>query len=184
MEVITSHIQADFDALASMLAAKMLYPGALLIFPGSQEKGVRDYLMHAPHVNSEVVKLKNIDLDAISRIIIVDTRQASRIGPFAEILGRKGLEVIIYDHHPASPDDIKGQEEYCKELGSNIALMMDIINTKGCKPSPEIATVMAMGIYEDTGSLLFPSTTPQDCLALATLLTWGADLNQVSRMVA
>jgi tRNA nucleotidyltransferase (CCA-adding enzyme) len=184
MEVITSHIQADFDALASMLAAKMLYPGALLIFPGSQEKGVRDYLMHAPHVNSEVVKLKNIDLDAVSRLIIVDTRQASRIGPFAEILGRKGLEVIIYDHHPASPDDIKGQEEYCKELGSNIALMMDIINAKGCKPSPEIATVMAMGIYEDTGSLLFPSTTPQDCLALAMLLTWGADLNQVSRMVA
>ncbi len=36
MEVISSHTNADFDALASMVAAKKLYPGAKLVFPGSQ----------------------------------------------------------------------------------------------------------------------------------------------------
>ncbi len=36
MKVITSHHNADFDSLSSMVAAKKLYPDALLVFPGSQ----------------------------------------------------------------------------------------------------------------------------------------------------
>jgi hypothetical protein len=34
LEVITTHLNADFDAMASMVAAKKLYPEALLVFPG------------------------------------------------------------------------------------------------------------------------------------------------------
>ena len=33
MKVITTHYNADFDALSSMVAAKKLYPDALLVFP-------------------------------------------------------------------------------------------------------------------------------------------------------
>ena len=33
-EIITTHINADFDALSSMVAAKKLYPEAVLVFPG------------------------------------------------------------------------------------------------------------------------------------------------------
>jgi tRNA nucleotidyltransferase (CCA-adding enzyme) len=40
MSVITTHVNADFDALASMLAAQKLYPDALVVFPGSQEKNL------------------------------------------------------------------------------------------------------------------------------------------------
>lgn len=185
MEVIITHIQADFDAFASMLAARMLHPAAVLVFPGSQEKGVRDYLLNAPPgMDAGMVKLKNLDLADVERLILVDTRQASRIGPFADILARPGLEIVIYDHHPPSPEDITGHIQHCVERGSNTALMVELIQARGLKPSPEIATIMAMGIYEDTGSLLFPSTTPQDCSALAALLAWGADLNQVARMVS
>ena len=185
MEVITTHIQADFDATASMLAAKLLHPEAVLVFSGSQEKGVRDYLMTAPKsVVADMVKLKTIDLDAVDRLIIVDTRQVSRIGAFADILGRDNLEIVIYDHHPPSPDDVKAHQEFCRELGSNVTLMTEILSSRSITPSPPVATLMAMGIYEDTGSLLFPSTMPEDCMALAKLLTWGADLNMVARMVS
>jgi len=184
MDIITSHIQADFDALGAMLAAKLLYPEALIVFPGAQEKSVRDYLMNAPPVVQEgMVKLRQLDLDAVTRMIVVDTRQAARIGDLAHLLGREGLTVILYDHHDISPDDIRGDLEYCEGLGSTVALMVKILNEQGIRPSPEIATVMAMGLYEDTGSLLFPSTTPDDCLALAALMAWGADMDQVSRTI-
>ena len=46
-EVITTHTNADFDALASMLAAKKLYPNATLVFPGSQEKNLRNFFLHS-----------------------------------------------------------------------------------------------------------------------------------------
>ncbi len=184
MDIITSHIQTDFDALGSMLAAKLLYPDALIVFPGSQEKSVRDYLQEAPPmVQEDMVKIRQLDLDAVSRMIVIDTRQASRIGKFAELLGRKGLTVVLYDHHGSSPDDIRGNLEYCEELGSTVAIMVKILNEQGLIPPPEIATVMAMGLYEDTGSLLFPSTTPDDCLALAALMGWGADMDSVSKTV-
>ncbi len=44
MDVISTHINADFDAVASMIAAKKFYPDAVVVFPGSQEKSVRDFL--------------------------------------------------------------------------------------------------------------------------------------------
>ncbi|ABC76522.1 CBS domain-containing protein [Syntrophus aciditrophicus] len=185
MDIITSHIQTDFDSLGSMLAAKLLYPEALIVFPGAQEKSVRDYLMNAPAaIREDMVKLRQVDLDDVKRLIIVDTRQASRIGAFADLLGREGVTVVLYDHHGSSPDDIQGDSEYCEELGSTVALMVKILNQEGIMPSPEIATVMAMGLYEDTGSLLFPSATPDDCMALAALMTWGADMDSISRTIS
>ena len=45
-EVITTHVNADFDALASMIAAGKLYPEAALVFPGSQEKNLRNFFIH------------------------------------------------------------------------------------------------------------------------------------------
>jgi len=44
MQVITTHINADFDGLASMIAARKLYPEAIMAFPGSQEKNLRDFI--------------------------------------------------------------------------------------------------------------------------------------------
>ncbi len=185
MEVITTHIQADFDSFASMLAAKLLYPDAVLVFPGAQEKSVRDYLQGAgKEFSGSIEKLRQDRLGEITRLVVVDTKQASRIGVFSEIIGRPGLEIIVYDHHRASADDISGTVEHCEELGSTAALMVEELNRNGITPPHEVATVMAMGIFEDTGSLLFPSVTARDCIAYASLISWGADVNQVSRMVS
>ncbi|MEF9475866.1 MAG: hypothetical protein L0958_04100 [Candidatus Mariimomonas ferrooxydans] len=48
MDVITTHVNADFDAVASMVAAKKIYPEAVLVFPGSQEKSVRNFFSTSP----------------------------------------------------------------------------------------------------------------------------------------
>ena len=44
MQVITTHLNADFDCLASMMAAKKLYPQAHLVLPGSTERLVEEFL--------------------------------------------------------------------------------------------------------------------------------------------
>jgi tRNA nucleotidyltransferase (CCA-adding enzyme) len=94
MEVITSHLNADFDALASMVAAQKYYPRAVIVFPGSPEKSVRDFLSATP-VPVDIVKLKDISLESIRRLIIVDIRRADRIGQFSDLIGRKGVAVHI-----------------------------------------------------------------------------------------
>src|SRR3972149_7262708 len=99
MDIITSHINADFDAFASMMAAKKLYPDARLVFPGSQEKKVRDFITSFQPV--EIHRVKDIDLSHVQRLIIVDTKSPERIGPFSGLVSKaKGPEIHIYDHHP------------------------------------------------------------------------------------
>ena len=51
-------------------------------------------------------KLRQIDIDAISRLILVDTRQKSRIGKFSELIGKEDVQIHIYDHHPESDEDV------------------------------------------------------------------------------
>ena len=53
---------ADFDSLASMLAAKKLYPDAVLVFSGSQERSLRDFFIHSALYAFEMERMKNIDL--------------------------------------------------------------------------------------------------------------------------
>ncbi len=89
-EVITTHINADFDALASMIAAKKLYPEATLVFSGSQERNLRNFFLHSTSYIFDFTKVKQIDFDQIKRLILVDTRQRSRIGKFAQLLEKEG----------------------------------------------------------------------------------------------
>jgi len=183
MDVIISHINADFDALASMLAAQKLYPEAKLVFPGSQEKNLRDFFVRSTFYVLEADRLKDIPMEKIDRLIVVDTRQRSRIGRFAEIIDSPGVEIHIYDHHPASSDDIQGSFEVIKETGATITILLTILRDRGISISPDEATVMMLGIYEDTGSLTFSSTTEDDFHAAAYLLSKGASLNIISDMI-
>ncbi|HOT41312.1 MAG TPA: DHH family phosphoesterase, partial [Syntrophorhabdaceae bacterium] len=157
MKVITSHNNADFDSLSSMVATKKLYPDALLVFPGSQEKTLRNFLIHSTLYVFDIEKTKNIDCRSIDTLIIVDTRQKSRIGDFAKILDKKDLKIHIYDHHPDTSDDIKGDVEFIKKTGATATILISMIKDKGISITPEEATVMMLGIYEETGSFLFPS---------------------------
>jgi tRNA nucleotidyltransferase (CCA-adding enzyme) len=182
-EIITTHLNADFDALASMIAAKKLYPEATLVFSGSQEKNLRNFFLHTTSYLFNFSKIKQIDLHQIKKMILVDTRQKSRIGKFAEILDKKNLEIHIYDHHPSSKDDIQGTKEVIRKTGSTTAILTQLIRERGIPVSSDEATIMCLGIHEDTGSFTFSSTTPEDHIAAAWLTEQGANYNIISDML-
>ena len=182
--VITTHVNADFDALASMLAAQKLYPEALVVFPGSQEKNLKNFFINSMAYLFNMVDINRIDFDSITRLVLVDTRQTGRIGRLADLLGEPGVEIHIYDHHPPSDNDIKGTVEVHGQTGANVTILTEIIRDKEIAISPDEATIMCLGIYEDTGSFTFPSTTERDFRAAAYLLSQGANLNVVSNLIA
>jgi tRNA nucleotidyltransferase (CCA-adding enzyme) len=182
VEIITTHINADFDALASMAAAKRFYPDALLVLPGSPEKGVRDFIP-VSRLKLDIKREKDIELENVSRLIIVDNRKPGRIGKFSKIIGKKGLSVHIFDHHPADPSDIKGEKEVIEPVGATTTIFVEMLRRDRVNIPPAEATLLALGIYEETGSLLFPSTTVRDIEAAAYLLKRGANLNIVSGYV-
>jgi tRNA nucleotidyltransferase (CCA-adding enzyme) len=182
-EIITTHMNADFDALASMIAAKKLYPEATLVFAGSQEKNLRNFFLHSTSYLFDLTKLKHVDLNAIRRLILVDTRQRSRIGKLAELVDNKDVEIHIYDHHSDSEEDVHGRVEVIKQVGATTTILTEIITKRGIPISADEATIMCLGIHEDTGSFTFSSTTPEDYRAAAWLMEQGANSNLIADML-
>ncbi|MCW5208308.1 CBS domain-containing protein, partial [Desulfobulbus sp. US2] len=183
MEIITTHINADFDGLASMVAAKKLYPKATLVFSGSAERPLRDFLSQDIRNLYGFKKIKHIDLASVTRLIVVDTRQANRLGPLEECLENPGIEIHLYDHHPDAPGDMEGNVEHVEAFGSTTALFVGLLREQGMTLFPDEATLMSLGLHEDTGSFLYATTTPADLQAAAWLLEQGADLDIVNQFV-
>ncbi len=183
MRLITTHINADFDGLASMIAASKIYPDAILSFPGSQEKNVRDFIAQSLLYSYDFLKIKDIDLKAIDTLILVDTRSSARIGVFAECLTNPGIKLHLYDHHITNGGDLHGELEVIEDFGSTTTLLTNILQKEKIAISSQEATLFALGIYEDTGSFTHLTTTPEDLMAGAWLVEKGAKLDEVAQFI-
>src|SRR4030065_1771095 len=178
MEIITTHTNADFDALAAMIAVRKLYRDARLIFPGTQEMNVRNFVSEN-HI--EFSRLKDIHHDKVTRLIIVDNKNAGRLGHVSDLLNNPDISLHLYDHHPVSPGDLLGEIEVFEIVGAATTLLIEILKDKEIAITPSEATLFAIAIYEETGSFTFQSTTQRDILAVAYLLSCGLNLRTLSR---
>jgi tRNA nucleotidyltransferase (CCA-adding enzyme) len=180
--LIATHVGADFDAFASMIAARRLHPGAVLFFPGSREESLRR-MLEGRGMEVEEVRQRDIDPLAVRRLVLCDTRQSERLGVLSDwVASRDSIEILAYDHHPDSDYDLPvsgGRVD--PHVGATSTLMVEIFQEQGLEPSEEEATLLLMGIYEDTGSLSYPTTHPRDLQAVAWLLEKGADLAAARR---
>ncbi|MEW6681179.1 MAG: DHH family phosphoesterase, partial [bacterium] len=138
MDVITTHTSADFDAIASMVAAGKLYPFAKKVFSGSIEAQVKKFLQDFPLT---ILRSRNVKLKDITRLIVVDTRQEGRIGKFSQI---KNIPIHIYDHHPNQPDDISGDRIIVKEYGATITILLELLRKRGIKITPSEASLFCL----------------------------------------
>lgn len=182
MEIITSHNALDFDGLAGIVAAGKLYPGAVKAFSGTVAKNVKQFM--ALYKDSLLIKqAREIELQQISRLIIVDTAIANRLGQFKDAAHSLEVDLHIYDHHPATPDNLKGSINEIHATGAATTILVEEIRKRHIVLTPFDATILTLGIYEDTGSLLFSSTTARDAAAVAFLLDRGANLSVVANFM-
>jgi tRNA nucleotidyltransferase (CCA-adding enzyme) len=180
MDLIVTHKNADFDALSSLVAAGKLYPGSRLLLPGSQEKAVRNFLS----LIKDKIKIeteKTCRMDDVTRVVIVDTRHKSRIGEASSLIGRKGIEIHVYDHHPRAKVDIKADVDVFEEVGATVSILLEIMIKNGkFDLTPLEATLMLLAIYEETGYLSYSTTTKLDVDMVSRLLEKGANLRAVA----
>jgi tRNA nucleotidyltransferase (CCA-adding enzyme) len=183
--LIVTHDAADFDALASQVAARKLYSDSELLLSPSLGRDVHPYwALHRDFFGGRTAA--EIDWCAVERLVLVDVRRSSRLGHAQVLLDRHqrepgSLELVIYDHHPARADDVKAEREQIEPVGSTTTLLAEQIEARGVALNPIEATLLALGLHADTGSLSFLSTTSRDARALAFLLASGADMAVLTR---
>ena len=183
MDIIVSHTNTDFDGFASMVACTKLYPGAKMVFPGKLSKSVKEF--YSLHKDSfDVMEPSKVEPEKIKRLIVVDTLSSKRLGSLGPLLSKENIEVIVYDHHPLKDElhpHIKGM---VAQVGATITLLLEAIKERDISITPLEATIFALGIYEDTGSLTYPTTTVRDVDAVSYLLQRGAKLSLVSEYIS
>ncbi len=177
--VITCHANADFDALAAMIAVSKLYPGAALVFPGTQESSLKDYFIQSAMYLFNFTTLKDIDPALVRVLVVVDTRQRSRLTHVEPLFAVPGLEIHIYDHHPPGDDALTGTVDVYLPWGATTSIIVDMLRGKGLTVDADEATILGLGIFEDTGGFTFKSTTEHDFEAAAWLRTMGMDLDVI-----
>ncbi|OQY50047.1 MAG: tRNA nucleotidyl transferase [Desulfobacteraceae bacterium 4572_89] len=178
MKIITTHKGSDFDALASLVAARLVYPEAKAVLPGSINTNLKGFL--AIHKDLfDFYSPGEIDYDEVDTLIVVDTHTWNRLDRRMLALKKKqDLKIIIWDHHIKG--DMETDEKNIQETGAAITILVKEIKDQRKLITPIQATLFLMGLYEDTGNLTFPSTRSDDAHAAGFLLDRKADLHILS----
>jgi tRNA nucleotidyltransferase (CCA-adding enzyme) len=181
MEIVTTHKGTDLDALASVVAAQLLFPESVGVLPQSLNPNVRSFISLHKDLFT-FFRASEIDIHRVTRLIVVDTHQWSRLDGLQPLKGKKDLELLLFDHHE-DHGDLQPTWECRDVVGANITLMLRQLKHIQTALPPIHSSLFLAGLYEDTGNLTFSSTTPEDARAAALLLESGADLKILSAFV-
>ncbi|MBW4591876.1 MAG: CBS domain-containing protein [Brasilonema angustatum HA4187-MV1] len=183
MDLILCHTTADFDSLGAAVGLTRLLPGSKIVLSGGSHPTVGDFLaLHRDEY--QLMERRSVNPNEIRSLIVVDTQQRDRIGKAAQWLDLPHInKIIIYDHHQEQLGDIPATERHISPVGATTTLIVEQLQKQQISLTTAEATVMALGIHVDTGSLTFDYTTPRDALALAWLMQQGASLSVVSQYV-
>mgnify|MGYP000865124268 CR=1 FL=1 len=170
MEVILTHEQADFDALSSLLAIHLLNEKTIPILPNRLNRNVRNFL-NLYGADFPFTEARDLPPRTIRHIILVDTQS---------LVTLKGITskttVSVIDHHETRSDLPEDWQIRTEKVGATTTMLVEQLRESNRSLSSLEATLLLLGIYEDTGSLSYASTTVRDVKAAATLLELGANL--------
>lgn len=186
MQIIATHNSLDFDALAAAFAVFKLNPSARIALNSPVLGNMRDFLtLHRNNLPLVPIKhLKNKTAE-ISKIFLVDCQHIQRLDPVIQQLIKEGVSYTIFDHHEF--DDSKDSlgnnaqtDSLIECVGAATTLLVEQIQIKGISLNTFEASLLALGIYEDTGALTYATTTYRDAECVTFLLKQGADLHLVN----
>jgi len=174
-QVIATHGNTDFDAFGAMLAARLLYPEAVVAI-ATPNRNVRDFhRLHADELGA-IAEVTRLELDAIRKLVVVETSTASRLGELEQVALDPAVNKVLFDHHGESelPSWVSKDAVIQSADGALTTTLVSILAERELRPTELEATAFALGIHEDTGSLTYATTTQRDVDALSWCMRHGA----------
>jgi tRNA nucleotidyltransferase (CCA-adding enzyme) len=203
--VVLTHCTADFDSLASAVglaklwsneqpstvshnsdsnsSSSIIYP-TFVVLPRGCHPSVQKFLALHEHL-FPIRSLRSLpaDLSKLNRLGLVDAQRRERVGP-AEFLLSQAKRVTIVDHHVDGESDITEATDYIVDrVGSVSTMICEFLDKASIDLSEAEATLLALGIHADTGSLCYDSTTARDAKALAWVMEQGASQSAIAEHV-
>ena len=174
MHIILTHEQADFDALASLLGAHLVDKATIPVLPRKLNRNVRAFItlygMELPFVDP-----RDLINEPIKMVTLVDTQSMISLKGMS-----KNTKVQVIDHHPIREELQPVWKVTTEETGATTTIFAEVLRERDHHLSTIEATLLLLGIYEDTGSLTYTRTTSRDLNAASYLLERGASLEIAS----
>lgn len=180
MRLVVTHEQPDFDALASLALARRLHPDARVAIPDALPEEIRACLgLYWDRLDP--LDAHEASKRRITELIVVDTADRARLGPFEHRLD--DVPLVVYDHHPAPPEAsaLPTGRGIVDRVGATVTLLVRELRRRDDPLPPELASLALLGLHEDTGGFSYDLTTPEDHDAAAWLLRRGGTLDLVRR---
>ena len=175
MHLILTHEQADFDALGAMLGAHLMQERGLPVLPRRINRNVKAFLtLYGAEL--PFVEVTDLPVEPIETITLVDTQSLVTLRGM-----NQNTIVHVVDHHALRPEIDDQWNVTLDQTGACTTLFIEGLREQNDVLNPVHATLLLLGIYEDTGSLTFASTTARDARAVSYLLEQGASLQVASR---
>ncbi|WP_041075589.1 CBS domain-containing protein [Thermotoga caldifontis] len=182
MKLIVGHRNPDFDCFASAVAAQKLYPDHTVLLSGVAQQNLAQFLAIYEEKYSYITESDLTD-EGVESLIIVDTASFERLGQKVQKILNRASRIVIYDHHPDIKEQTITGEKKIESVGATVTLLIEEIAKRNIDIDSIDATLFAIAIYEDTGSLLYTSTTLRDLEAVKFLLQRGANLSEVAEYI-
>lgn len=174
MNLILTHDNADFDAVASLWAAHRLASGAVPVLPRRVNRNVERFLNLYADVFAFVQPDDLKRGQPVEHVTVVDTQGFSTVRGM-----HPDTPLLFIDHHPLTRELAAYQQFSGDLVGATTTLLVEQLHAQNTGLEPLEATLLMLGIYEDTGSLLYGTTTPRDIRCAAWLLELGVNLDAV-----
>lgn len=170
MHIILTHEQADFDAVASLLGVSLLDDSAIPVLPRRMNRNVRAF-MTLYGTDLPFVEARDLPAGSIEAVTLVDTQSMVSVRGMSD-----STRVRVIDHHPL-PDELPpGWSFTISGTGATTTMFVESLRERAFSLDLIQATLLLLGIYEDTGSLTYERTTARDLVAASFLLEQGASL--------
>jgi len=171
--LLSAHINADGDAVASVIAMGLLL-----------EKMKKNYYMvfHDEQVDTRFKYLKNFDkiyhYDFSLRLpirsaVILDAPGIKRLGKVAKLLPDRS-QIVKIDHHPVE-DDFAAITMVDEGASSATQLIYEVIELSKIKCNLDLAEAIYTGIVYDTGRFSFSNTTARDMYICGKMIESGVE---------
>ncbi len=212
MELVFAHNNMDFDSLSAQFALTKLYPSCKMVLGYPLTGNLRSFIsLNRSYL--PIVEVKYVDLSKVTRFFLVDCQHFDRLDSGVRKLMETNVNsesqstapsqsasppqtpaqalrlcrpLTIFDHHERDKDSLMSiatEDSLVEVVGSATTILVEKIRKKKIALTQFDATLLAIGIFEDTGCLTYAGTTARDAECVAFLIQHGADLSVVREYI-
>ena len=183
--ILTAHETPDGDAIGSecaMYFALKQMGKQVLLYNSDPAAQKYSYLQCAPFI-THLKEKSQLPQDINEYVLLIlDTNDIHNIGVVSELILPQVKDYFIVDHHE-SDDNVIEVNHIEESASSTCEILFELFDSLGLEFTLPMAEAIFTGIVYDTGSFIYPKTSPRTFMIAHILTKIGVNPNHIYQCI-